>query len=81
MLVYGKWLKGMEVFFDIIKRGKLKIQLSVQENHGCSVIFTASDERDRRILKAPILHNGKIKIYPNAQAAISDAMNKLTSPE
>jgi hypothetical protein len=70
----------MEIFYDIIQCGNLKIQLLVQQNNGWTVVFTISDSDDRRILKAPILENGKVKVYTNAEDAISDAMNRLNLP-
>jgi hypothetical protein len=70
----------MELFYDIIQCGNLKVQLLVQENNGWTVVFTISDEQDRRILKAPVLENGKVKIYANPEEAISDAMARLNLP-
>jgi hypothetical protein len=70
----------MQIFLDIIRHGKIKIELSVHEHNGCSVIFTVTDEDDRRILKSEIMHEGKVKIYSNAQDAIKDAIMKLTAP-
>jgi hypothetical protein len=70
----------MELFYDIIQCGNLKVQLLVQENNGWTVVFTISDEEDRRILKAPVLENGKVKIYANPEDAISDAMARLNLP-
>jgi hypothetical protein len=70
----------MEIFYDIIQCGNLKIQLLVQQNNGWTVVFTINDEDDRRILKAPILENGKVKIYTNPDDAITDAMNRLNLP-
>jgi hypothetical protein len=69
----------MEIFIDIIKQGNIKIELLARGNEGCSVIFTITDEDDRRILKSAIMDNGKIKIYASAEEAIKDAIMKLTS--
>lgn len=69
----------MEVFFDIIRSGNLKIELSIRQHGGCYVIFTVQDETDRRILRAPVMDNGKIKIYATPQEALKDVQNKLTA--
>lgn len=69
--------KEMEVLFDVIERGKLKIQLSVQDNHGYIVIITANDEEDRRVFKAPVLENGKVKTFESPEAAILAAKKRL----
>ena len=55
--------KEMDVLFDVIQRGNLKIELSVQRDHGYIVIITANDEEDRRVFKAPVLENGIVKTF------------------
>jgi hypothetical protein len=69
----------MEVFSKEFQIGNLKIELSVEESHGCSkVIFTARDEEDRRIWRTPIMDlNGDIKMYNSQEEAITDAERKL----
>lgn len=67
----------MEIFLDIIKHGKVKIELFVQGREACSVVFTITDEDDRRILKSSIMDNGSVKVYANAEDAIKDAIMKL----
>lgn len=69
--------KEMEVLFDIVERGNLKIQLSVQDNNGYIVIITANDEEDRRVFKAPVLENGKVKTFESPEAAILGAKQQL----
>jgi hypothetical protein len=69
----------VEIYIDIIVRGNLKFELSVHKKRGCRVIFTAKDEDDRTILRAPIMHNGAIKIYSNIQEAIADATTRLAA--
>ena len=67
----------MEIYFDIISNGHLSIALALYEDHGFTVIFTATDAEGRRILKAPVMDHGKIKIYLTAEDAIRDAVRKL----
>jgi hypothetical protein len=71
--------KEMEVLFDVIERGNLKILLSVQDNHGYIVIITANDKEDRRVFKAPVLENGKVKTFESPEAAILAAKTRLLS--
>ena len=71
--------KEMEVLFDVIERGNLKIQLSVQDNHGYIVIITANDDEDRRVFKAPVLEDGKVKTFESPEAAILAAKKRLLS--
>lgn len=69
----------MEVFSKEIRVGNLRIELSVEEEHGCSkVIFTARDEEDRRVWRTPLMDlNGDIKLYRSQEEAIIDAERKL----
>ena len=67
----------MEIYFDIIYSGHISIALALYEDHGFSVIFTATDAEGRRILKAPVMEHGQIKIYLTADEAIRDAVRKL----
>jgi hypothetical protein len=69
--------EGMEVFLDIIKKGNVRIELSVNEHQGCSVIFTVTDDQDRRILRSSVMDNGKVKIYSSAEEAIQDVLRML----
>lgn len=69
----------MEIFLDIVKDGNVRIELCVYGHQACSVIFTVTDDEDRRILKSSIMENGKIKVYASAEEAISDALRILTS--
>jgi hypothetical protein len=64
----------VEVLLDIITERRVKIELSVHDHSGCSVIFTVTDEEGRRILRSDIMQNGKIKMYSTAQEAIADAL-------
>lgn len=69
----------MEVFSKEIQIGNLRIELSVEEERGCSkVIFTARDEEDRRVWRTPLMDlNGDIKLYRSQEEAIIDAERKL----
>jgi hypothetical protein len=69
----------MNTFLDILRVGNYRIELQSHEQGGFSVIFTALDGEDRRVIKAPVMQDGKIKIYPTAEAAILDAMEKFGS--
>lgn len=71
--------EGMEVFLDIVREGNVRIELSVYDHEGCSVIFTVTDDEDRRILRSSVMENGRIKIYPTAEKAMSDALRMFTS--
>lgn len=55
----------------------MSIALALREDRGFSVIFTATDAEGRRILKAPLMDHGQIKIYRTAEEAIKDAVQKL----
>jgi hypothetical protein len=69
----------MEYFVEEYHVGNLIIQLSIQEQKGCRVIFTAKDVDNRRVWKTPVMdNNGKVKVYPNQQEAILDAKKKLS---
>ena len=67
----------MDIYLDIIQCGKVKIELFVQGRESCSVVFTITDEDDRRILKSSIMDNGVVKVYASAEDAIKDAIMKL----
>lgn len=71
--------KEMDVLFDVIQRGNLKIELSVQREHGYIVIITANDEEDRRVFRAPILENGQVKTFESPEAAMVSVKNRLLS--
>jgi hypothetical protein len=68
----------MEVFFKEFTIGNLKIELSVEQTHGCRVIFTAKDQDERRIWRTPVMDdNGEEKIYETCEEAILDGQRKL----
>lgn len=64
--------------FDSIKYGNTRIELSIHDDGKFSVVFTLWDNHERRILRAPIMENGVIKLYEAAAEAIQDAMKKLS---
>jgi hypothetical protein len=74
-----KSFSNMEVFLDVVQIGNFRVELIFHENHGCSVVFTAQDVDNRRLIKAPIMEDGQVKIYSNAQDALSDAFQKFGS--
>lgn len=67
------------MFLDIVKEGNVRIELSAHEHQGCSVIFTITDEEDRRILRSSVMENGEIKVYATAEEAIDDVLRIFTS--
>jgi hypothetical protein len=67
----------MEECGDIVQVGNFKLELKVHDNEGFSIIFTAHDDENRRVIRAPIMEGGNIKIYSSAKEAVSDAMTKL----
>ena len=68
----------MEIFSKDIQMGVIKIELTVQESEGCTVIFTAKDDMDGVIWRVPLKDSdGKIKVYPTAADAFLDAERKL----
>jgi len=69
----------MDGCFDIVQIGNFRIELVLTEDQKWSVVFTALDDDHRRLIKAPVMENGQIKTYENAQQAISDAMVKFGS--
>jgi hypothetical protein len=68
----------MEVFSKEFPIGNLKIELSVEQTHGCRVIFTAKDKDDRRVWRTPLMDaNGEAKVYKNCEDAVLDGQRKL----
>ena len=64
---------------DIIQAGNnMRIELRRHEKQGYCVVFTAVDDDNRRIIKAPVIEDGRIKVYSNPEAAISDVMQKIS---
>jgi len=68
----------MDVFSKQFTIGSLTIELSVEQTHGCRVIFTAKDRDDRRVWRTPLMDsNGEEKIYENCEDAILAGQRKL----
>jgi hypothetical protein len=68
----------MEVFSKEFSIGNLKIELSVEQTHGCRVIFTARDKDDRRVWRTPLMDvNGEAKVYESCEDAVLDGQRKL----
>ena len=68
----------MDIFLREIQLGKIRIELSVQEKDGCTVIFTAKDSDDAILWKSAVTdENGKIIVYPTVEDAFNDAENRL----
>ena len=72
---------GIEVavdnIVDVLQVDNFIPQLKSHGNQRYSVVFTASDQESSRLIEAPILENGKIKIYGNVEHATFDAVQKL----
>jgi hypothetical protein len=67
----------MDGLIDIIQVGSYRIELEIHDDDRCSIIFTAHDKENRRVIKAPVMENGQIKSYSNSTEAISDAIRKF----
>jgi hypothetical protein len=68
----------MEIFSKEVQSGSLRIELSVREGAGCSVICTAKDEENRIVWRTPLTDaEGHVLIYQTLKEAIQDAAEKL----
>jgi hypothetical protein len=67
----------MDGLLDILQIGNLRFEFRFHESQGCSIIFTAQDVNNRRVIKAPVMENGQIKVYRNVEEATADAMQKF----
>ena len=69
---------AMEVFVEEFNLGSVKIQLSIQEKQGMSVVMlTVNDTENRRILKTPLMVNGEVKMFENEAEAIQEAKKTI----
>lgn len=68
----------MEIFNKEVQSGPLRIELSVREAAGCSVICTAKDKDNRVVWRTPLTDaEGQTLIYETLKEAIADAVEKL----
>lgn len=73
-------IEGMDIYHDTFQVGNIRVELTAHENQMMSVTFTAQDSDNRRVLKAPIMENGKVKLYSNVEEAMTDVMRKFQIP-
>jgi hypothetical protein len=68
---------GLEIgFFRVVDLGSLKIEVSIVENAGYKVYFTATDTDDRRLWHTALTDSeGNIKVYTSISDAITAAEN------
>ena len=71
-------MNSMQIYITEIEAGGAKLELSIVEENGCQVVFTARDAEDRRILKAPLLEDGKVKIYSSVEEACADLQTRFS---
>jgi hypothetical protein len=70
----------MEFISEEFNQGCVSFVLSVLEKRGFRVFITAKDEDNRRIWKTPLMdENGNVRIYPDAESALTDAKRKIPS--
>ena len=68
----------MDIFLREIQLDKIRIELSVQEKDGCTVILTAKDSENSILWKSAVTdENGKIIVYPTVEDAFIDAETRL----
>ena len=72
---------GLEIgFFRVVNLGTLKIEVSIVENAGFKVYFTAKDMEDRRLWHTALTDaEGTIKVYTSVSDAIREAESILES--
>lgn len=65
-------------FFRVVDLGTLKIEVSIIENVGYRVYFTAKDMEDRRLWRTALTDSdGTVRVYNSVSDAIKDAENTI----
>ena len=68
----------MDIFLKEFQVGQIRIELSVQEEGECKVMFTAKDADNEILWKTPIMDSeGNVKVYPTVEEAFADAQKRL----
>src|SRR5688500_8288803 len=67
----------MELFLDIIKDSKVRIDLLVHGRGSCSVVFAVTDGDDRRNLKRAMMHHREMKIHASSGRSYKSAEEEI----